>query len=415
MALSFIGWSLLCVIFWYTLGQSLGSTFSLGPLFGFDYPLPPTDAADEAAQAAFDEATQGPQTFWRYQYVISCYVAFAAFWMWYSPHKWARWSVAGSALIIFVTWFQVQLDVFFNNWYRDFYDLVPKALTAPNTIETSEYYGQIGTFLGVAMPYVIIVVLKIYFVNHYVFRWRTAMNDRYTDLWKKVRHIEGASQRVQDDTMRFARIVEGLGVAIIDSFMTLIAFLPILWGLSEFVKEIPIFGEVPQALVVIAIGWSVFGTGVMMLAGYRLPGLEFRNQRVEAAFRKELVMGEDHEDRAQPITLAELFGNVRKNYFRLFLEYTYFNVIRITYLQFGNLIPLIAMGPTVVAAGFSFGVMQQILNAFGRVENSFQFLVNSWPTIIELISIQKRLAAFERAIEDQDLAAIESEGETQAV
>jgi len=414
LALSFVGWSLLCVIFWYAAGQSLGTVLSLGPLFGFEYP-PPVDASDEAAQAAFEEASQGPRSFWRYQYVIGCYVAFTAFWMWYSPHKWARWSVAGSALIIFVTWFQVQLDVFFNNWYRDFYDLVPQALSAPNTIDTSEYYGQISTFLGVALPYVIIVVLKIYFVNHYVFRWRTAMNDRYTELWKKVRHIEGASQRVQDDTMRFARIVEGLGVSIIDSVRTLIAFLPILWGLSEFVKEIPVFGEVPQALVVIAIGWSVFGTGVMMLAGYRLPGLEFRNQRVEAAFRKELVLGEDHEDRAQPVTLGELFGNVRRNYFRLFLEYTYFNVIRITYLQFGNLIPLIAMGPTVVAAGFTFGVMQQILNAFGRVENSFQFLVNSWPTIIELISIQKRLAAFERAIEDQDLAAIEGEGEAQAV
>ena len=414
-ALSFVLYALVTVILWYMIFRPLGESLSLGPIFGFDYPTPLLDGASEEELAAVAEASAAPKSFWLYQYVVSCYVIFAAFWLWYSPHRWARWSVAGSALIIFVTWFQVQLDVFFNNWYREFYDLVPEALTAPNTIEASDYYGQIWTFLGVALPYVVIVVLKIYFVNHYVFRWRTAMNERYTGLWTKVRHIEGASQRVQDDTMRFARIVESLGVNIIDSFMTLIAFLPILWGLSEFVKEIPFFGAVPQALVFIAIGWSVFGTGLMMLAGYRLPGLEFRNQRVEAAYRKELVLGEDHEDRAQPITLDELFANVRKNYFRLYLEYTYFNVIRITYLQFGNLIPLIALGPTVVAAGISFGIMQQILNAFGRVENSFQFLINSWPTIIELMSIQKRLAAFERAIDDQALADIEREGETEAI
>ena len=414
-ALSFVLYALVTVILWYMIFRPLGESLSLGPIFGFDYPTPLLDGASEEELAAVAEASAAPKSFWLYQYVVSCYVIFAAFWLWYSPHRWARWSVAGSALIIFVTWFQVQLDVFFNNWYREFYDLVPEALTAPNTIEASDYYGQIWTFLGVALPYVVIVVLKIYFVNHYVFRWRTAMNERYTGLWTKVRHIEGASQRVQDDTMRFARIVESLGVNIIDSFMTLIAFLPILWGLSEFVKEIPFFGAVPQALVFIAIGWSVFGTGLMMLAGYRLPGLEFRNQRVEAAYRKELVLGEDHEDRAQPITLDELFANVRKNYFRLYLEYTYFNVIRITYLQFGNLIPLIALGPTVVAAGISFGIMQQILNAFGRVENSFQFLINSWPTIIELMSIQKRLAAFERAIDDQALAEIESEGETNPI
>ncbi|MEO1550364.1 MAG: peptide antibiotic transporter SbmA [Pseudomonadota bacterium] len=395
--------------------KGLGDWLSLGGLVGMGFPEALSQPASAEDVAAYEAAAARPQSFWLYQYVIGCYVVFAAIWMSIANHKWARWSVMGSALIIFVTWFQVQLDVFFNAWYRDFFDMVQVALAEPNAISIDEYYGQIFTFLSVAMPYVIIVVLKIYFVNHYVFRWRAAMNDRYMNLWERVRHIEGASQRVQDDTMRFARIVEGLGVSIIDSFMTLIAFLPILWGLSQYVSEVPIFGAVPQVLVIIAIVWSVFGTGLLALAGYRLPGLEFRNQRVEAAYRKELVLGEDHADRAQPITVQELFGNVRKNYFRLYLEYTYFNVIRISYLQVGNLIPMIALGPTVVAAGITFGLMQQILNAFGRVENSFQFLVNSWPTIIELLSIQKRLAAFEVAIEGGELKGIETEGETRAV
>ena len=73
------------------------------------------------------------------------------------------------------------------------------------------------------------------------------------------------------------------------------------------------------------------------------------------------------------------------------------------------ILPYVALGPTIVAAGFSLGVMQQIIRAFGRVENSFQFLVNSWTTIVELMSIYKRLAAFERAIAGDDLAAIEFE------
>lgn len=52
-----------------------------------------------------------------------------------------------------------------------------------------------------------------------------------------------------------------------------------------------------------------------MVVGSKLPGLEFNNQKVEAAYRKELVYGEDHADRAQPATLVELFSRVRKNYF----------------------------------------------------------------------------------------------------
>jgi peptide/bleomycin uptake transporter len=41
--------------------------------------------------------------------------------------------------------------------------------------------------------------------------------------------------------------------------------------------------------------------------------------------------------------------------------------------------------------------MQQIMRAFGRVEGSFQYLVNSWTTIVELMSVYKRLNAFEKA------------------
>ena len=417
---SFIVWALFTICLWHgvaflpTLRDMVG-TLSLGGIIGMGVPEALVDGADEAAQAAFSDATGLAQSFWLYQYVIACYALFAGAWMLISDHKFARWSVAGSALIIFVTWFQVQIDVFFNEWYRDFYDLIQVALEEPNSVTLGEYYGQLATFLYVALPYVILVVLKLFFTQHYVFRWRTSMHERYTGMWKEVRDIEGASQRIQEDTQRFTAIMQGLGVSMIDSVMTLIAFLPILLGLSQYVSEIPVFGEVAYALVWIAIGWSVFGTLLLALAGIRLPGLEFRNQRVEASYRKELVLGEDFAERAQPITVAELFSNVRRNYFRLYLEYTYFNVVRITYLQIGNLIPMFAMGPTIVAGAITFGLVQQILNAFGRVENSFQFLVNSWPTIIDLISIHKRLAAFEAEIEGRRLAAIEMEKIDRAV
>jgi peptide/bleomycin uptake transporter len=89
---------------------------------------------------------------------------------------------------------------------------------------------------------------------------------------------------------------------------------------------------------------------------------------------------------------------VRTNYFRLFFHYMYFDVAKFTYLQFGVLVPYIALAPTVVAGAITLGVMQQIVRAFGRVEMSFQFLVRSWSTIVELISVYKRLRTFEATI-----------------
>ncbi|MXU64034.1 peptide antibiotic transporter SbmA [Oceanomicrobium pacificus] len=406
---SFVLWGIGCVLLWFLGATHWGETFSLGPLVGFDFPAALGEDATEEAQAAFAAAAESAQNFWFYQYMLVCYALFVGFWMIWSPHKWGRWSVFGSAVILFINWFMVQLDVLINEWFGDFYDYIQIALSGDETYSLAYHNGLLLTFLKIAMTWMLIAVFNAFLVSHYVFRWRTAMNDYYTSVWPRVRHVEGASQRIQEDTMRFAGTVERLGISIIDSFLVLIAFIPILWELSAYVTRIPIFGEVPQPLVFTAIMWSVIGTAIVAAAGIRLPGLEFRNQRVEAAYRKELVLGEDYEDRAQPPTLAELFGNVRRNYFRLYLNYLYFNIFRYSYLQMGALVPYFALGPTIVSAGFTFGVMQQILRAFGRVENSFQFLINSWPTIVELMSIYKRLAAFEAVIDGDRLSDIEYE------
>ena len=233
------------------------------------------------------------------------------------------------------------------------------------------------------------------------------MNDFYISQWPQVRTIEGASQRVQEDTMRFATIMEGLGVSMVEAVMTLFAFLPVLWSLSSYVSELPVFGAVPAPLFTAAIAWSVFGTLLLAAVGIKLPGLEFKNQRVEAAYRKELVYGEDNPARAQPMTLQALFADVRRNYFRLYFHYMYFNVARSLYLQADNIFAYLILVPTIAAGKITFGLLQQILTAFSQVSNSFQYLVNSWTTIVELLSVYKRLTAFEAAIRHQALPEIE--------
>jgi peptide/bleomycin uptake transporter len=390
-------WSLFCIIFWFFLARNWGQYIGLEN--------PPDDAPPVIGTSYF--ITKPFIWFYIYYAVISA--IFAAVWWRFSPHKWFAWSVLGSALIIFLTYYSVQVGVAINNWYGPFYDLVQAALAKTRPVTALEFWQGIGQFLGIALVYVVIRALMLYFINHYVFRWRTAMNDYYVSNWQRLRTVEGASQRVQDDTMRFANGLEDLGTSLIDSIMTLIAFLPILWGYSKHVKEIPILGEIPQALVVTAIFWAAFGTGLLALIGLKLPGLEFRNQRVEAAYRKELVYGEDRADRADPMTLAELFSAVRKNYFRLYFHYVYFNVGRFLYLQTDNIFAYIILVPTFVAGSLTLGLLNQITNAMDQVRNSFQYLINSWPAIVRMISIYKRLRAFESVIHGDVLEPINLE------
>ncbi len=287
--------------------------------------------------------------------------------------RWCTWSILGGGLILSAAWYQVELDVRINAWFGSFYNLVQKALGKPGSITMSEYLSLLMTFGHIAGLYVLIAVGSDFFIKHYVFRWRMAMNDYYTAHWHVVRGIEGASQRVQEDTMRFARLMEGLGVSFMRSVLTLIAFLPILWTLSAHVTELPWIGPVPHSLVWVAILFALAGTVLMGVVGVKLPGLEFQNQRVEAAYRKELVYGEDDHQRADLSRLGVLFSNVQRSYFRLFFHYMYFDVAKWSYLQFGALVPYIALSSTVVAGAVTLGVMQQIVRAFGRVEGSFQY------------------------------------------
>lgn len=395
--LSAVLWSIIAVIFWYSIGEQLGATFGMPPV--------PADAPPAVGVSTF---WSGP-FIWFYLYFAAIVGLFAAFWYMFSPHRWQTWSILGSALILFTTYFQVQVSVAINNWYGPFWDMIQAAVSKSRVVSAGEYYGELAVFLGIALVAVAVSVLTRFFVSHYIFRWRTAMNEYYMANWGKLRTIEGASQRVQEDTMRFSTTVEGLGVSLIDSVMTLIAFTPVLIRLSENVTELPIIGAIPYPLLVAAIVWSLFGTLFLAIVGIKLPGLEFRNQRVEAAYRKELVYGEDHGDRAQPQTVRELFSDVRKNYFRLYFHYCYFNVARIFYLQINNVFSIIILGPAVIAGKISLGALNQITGAFGQVSSSFQYLVSSWPTIVELLSIYKRLRAFEATIEGEELPVIDQQ------
>lgn len=397
---SAIGWVVVAVVGWYAGVEEVLAHFGL-----------------EAAATAPPAVGLG---FFRTSDFLAFYVYFAlavalffGAWQYFARHRWSHWSILGSCLILFATFFQVQVSVAINNWYGPFYDLVQAALSKSRPVAIGDFDGYLLTFAEIAFVAVIVYVLTRFFVSHFIFRWRTAMNDYYMAHWPHLRTIEGAAQRVQEDTMRFSQIAEGLGVSLINSAMTLIAFVPVLVRLSANVRVLPIVGEVPDALVVVALAWSLFGTVFLALIGIRLPGLTFRNQRVEAAYRKELVYGEDDPDRARPPTTRQLFDNVRKNYFRIYLNYMYFNLGMIVYLQTDNIFPYIVLGPTIVAGAITLGVMNQILNAFEQVRSSFQFLVNSWTTIIEMLSIFKRLRAFEATLVGLPLDTIEHEIEPQ--
>ena len=391
----------------------------------------------------------------------------------FASKKCALWAYLGLFLLLFFLYMQTSLNVAINSWYSDFYNVLQKpkielldsnttqkaeekfennasliqeanqkaqenfqkaniinkgalyyyqslleyffnsrAMIEKESYSASDFYALILVFLAIAIPYVLIATINIYFASVYAFKWREAMTFSYLKFWKnKDDNIEGSSQRIQEDTYNFSKIVESLGLSFIRALMTLVAFIPILWTLSDVVSK-ALFANLSEnssfyflknidgLLVYVALLISLGGLIVSWFVGIKLPGLEYNNQKAEAAFRKELVYAEDNrKEYAKNETMIELFTGLKFNYKRLFLHYGYFNIWLILFEQMIVIVPFLIMAPGLFAGAIGLGIVMQINNAFNQVRSSFSVFITNWTTITQLRSIYKRLKEFEKNIE----------------
>ncbi|MCH9705179.1 MAG: putative transporter [Proteobacteria bacterium] len=367
----------------------------------------------------------------------------------FCSRQWAWWAWGGLFLLCATVGLEVAVQVWINSWYRETWDFLQNphpllseaimsntndwnmklaeldsenyadsndtlAILAGNTLE--RFWGYLGEFCIVVFPYIVIRAFSGFFAQHYAFRWRQAITFAYLPLWSKAeKEIEGASQRLQQDPERFARLVESLGLGLFRSVLTLGAFVPILWGVSKEISdkynaalglnnapfELPFFAWTANtvgSLMWVAIGLAIGGTIISYFVGIRLPGLEYNNQKVEARFRKQLVYSEDDKSYVRNETMVELFTGLRFNYFRLYLHYSYFSLWAVTFSQVIVIADLALVGSGVALGVISLGFINQISHAFSKVTDSLAYFVDHWTTVTELMSVVKRLREFEHNI-----------------
>ena len=114
--LSAVVWFFASLALWYGLFDGMAAQFSL-----MREALPTADGARPPFL--------NPDKVWLYQYIVLVTALFCVAWFFIERNRWYWWAVCGSAVILLVTYFQVQLGVYINNWYGDFYDLIQLALS----------------------------------------------------------------------------------------------------------------------------------------------------------------------------------------------------------------------------------------------------------------------------------------------
>jgi peptide/bleomycin uptake transporter len=289
--------------------------------------------------------------------------------------------------------------------------------------------GALWEFVLIVLPMLLFHPLGSFVRSHWVFQWRLSIMQSYYHAWDpERRQIEGASQRLHEDTQRFAKGCDTCMITILNSLTTLIVFVPILGDLGTKVSPPDILKFASDSwLVLVAVWSSFFSIAVSAVIGRRLLALEVANQRIEADLRRNLVLleaapkavcvkpvdedkpADDEElssDPGAPVVLQKqsfdlLWFQLHANYANLFKNFLGLNFWLTSFDQFLIILPYLLVAPLLFAPPekrVALGTLVQLSDSFGKVFDSLSVIADSWVNINEFLSAVVRLRQFEAAL-----------------
>lgn len=324
------------------------------------------------------------------------------------------------SIVMVMTISLVGLDVVFNYWYNYFYD----------ALQAYDQHGAIRlliVFFVIAAFYIILAVYRYYVSQIFGLRWRRWLTEKFVGRWLQDRSYyllenfdektDNPDQRIQEDVGSLINFSIDLSMGLIGAITTFLAFIYILWQLSGEL-DIPLgpFGtlHVSGYLVWVGVIYAFIGTLLTIKIGRPLVALNFEQQRREATFRfaavelrthaehVALYRGEEH----QKTILNRLFGRVLDNWYLIIARQKMLLWFTAGYNQLSVMLPLLVALPNYFDKVFLLGGLIQSLQAFGRVQDSLSFLVNSYPRIAEWQAVAQRLTTFVNHMSEAEEKAI---------
>jgi putative ATP-binding cassette transporter len=324
-----------------------------------------------------------------------------------------RWAAIGLlVLLIGLNLGSVYLNVLFTEWNNLFYTALQKK-------DWPVFIHQLLRFSWLAALFIIAAVYQVYFNQMLQIRWRKWLTRRYLDLWLDRRAYyrmqlangttDNPDQRISDDLRLFVGQTLTLSLGLLSAVVTLVSFLGMLWFLSG-AFSFTLFGRqmtIPGYMVWFALGYAVVGTWLTNLVGRKLIRLNFDQQRYEADFRFSLVRvrenadaialdgGEPNEKRG----LLERFTSVVGNWWAIMRAQKQLTWLTAGYNQIAIIFPFVVASPGYFSGKFELGILMQTASAFGQVQASLSYIVNSYTDLAAWAAVIDRLSQFHETTE----------------
>lgn len=324
---------------------------------------------------------------------------------WNSEHKWRARGLL--AFVIGLNFFDVYLLVCINTWFNEFYNALQQ-------YQEDLFWPLVGKFTGLAMLHIVIAVYAVYLRQMIQINWRTWLTEKYLGKWMKDQvyyrlqvlksDTDNPDQRISEDIGQFVDLTIQLLIGFLKQLTTLGAFGVVLWNLSGAFTvpvgshEFVIYGY----MFWFSLVYSLLGTAGAHLAGRRLIGLNFDQQRLEADFRFAMMRARENSEsiafyrgeRPEMLGFKERFAHVIKNYWQLMRQTKVLNFYVNGYAQLAVIVPLILASPKYFAGTMALGGLMQTITAFGRVQDALSYFVESYASLAQLAAVIRRLTTF---------------------
>jgi putative ATP-binding cassette transporter len=315
------------------------------------------------------------------------------------------------AAVVALNLVTVYVDVLLNAFQRDFFN-------AMENRDYDEFTRQLWRFTGLAFAFIVVAVYKFYLTQLFELRWRTWLTERYVDGWLSQRAYyrlelagsptDNPDQRIAEDIRLFTEYTVGLTMGLLNSVVTLVSFVAILWAVSGPLT-VALGGSsltVPGYMVWVALLYALAGSWLSHVVGRRLIPLNFAQQRFEADFRYGLVRVREHAEsialyrgeQPERAGLLERFGHVVSNYWTLVRAQKRLIWAQSFYAQLAVIFPFVVAAPRYFAGALKLGDVMQIANAFGQVQGSLSWFVNAYASLASWKATTDRLLTFDDAL-----------------
>ncbi len=335
-------------------------------------------------------------------------------WMLVKPYWFSEEKVSARLLlaaIIALTLAMVYMNVQLNHWNNAFFNALQDK-------KAGDFIPLMTKFTILALIYIGLAIYQVYLRQALQIRWRRWLTDRYVNDWLGERiyyrmqltgsQTDNPDQRIAEDLNLFVDKTLILTLGLLDSVVTLLSFVTILWGLSGTL-EFNWNGETWEIygyMVWVALGYSLAGSWISHLIGRKLIPLSYDQQRFEADFRfglarfrentegVALYRGEDDEHR----NFSRRFGALAQNWWSIMKRQKSLNMFTIGYSQAAIIFPYIVAAPRYFAGKITLGDLTQTAGAFGYVQNALSWFINVYPEFAGWKATVDRLTTFHNAI-----------------